>query len=624
MDSDIEKEASKINQQKRNSLYEYKPQYPVFTSIIDERDSDPYSDVKKRIQQIRENSESRSTEHPYPWEDADFTENGNPLRTSREPNKDYVKKIYVVGGNLSDSQTEETVQVVRGSETKPINPQLNIRGEYGTFISSKKSKNAPLIFILGGLTWPKTDATDSEIGNGPNQSKYPGDKKQGVEGYMWTYGFKNLVDFNIYNCFTHKTGKEGWSECTKILTHNGISPEKNILVLFSAGVNMAHEGLLNVAPINYWDIAHLIGPTSGALKRSSQFTTLLNNSTYYIQSRGLEISSEGADSEDKKKFANALNSKDQVLTSKDHTNGIKISSEWIKKNVKVSPPLEANETEKRIVIRSNGFTRPGAKFKGGKTILYSYNSRGYASPVSELPLSPIADRAKAASEIAKIKRDPGYINWRKNIETLCRGDEFLFRLYDLCVDLKCSFRDMMFVIAAECGFNPTKRNTSSNAQGLIQFVPQKNTLNYSKHGFGSKTPGDFSAIQQLPYVKRYYENRSNYNAYKEKFGTGIPNLIAAYTFVTGGNTTEPFSNGRKQNKPIYAQDRLRGNPQWDYNGDGVAYAWEITDYAIRHWYFSGKSSDKRGVRLPPGNSWSADGETIGMKIWDLKNNRPRR
>lgn len=617
MDGDIEKEATKINQQVRASLFEYRPEYPVFTNIIDERDSDPYLETKQRIQKIREISESRGTEHPYPWEDVDFNENGNPLRTSREPNKNYVKKIYVIGGNLSDSQTEETVQVVRGSETKPITPQLNIRGKHGTFISSKKSKNAPLIFILGGLTWPKTDASDNEIGNGPNDSKYPGDKKEGVEGYMWTYGFKNLVDFNIYNCFTHKSGKDGWNECTSILRHNGIEPEKNILVLFSAGANMAHEGLLSVAPVLTWNMVHIIGPTSGALERSKAFPPLLYTSTYYIQSRGLEISSEGANTEDKKRFASYLSSKDQVLTSKDHTDGIKVSAEWIKRNVSVSPPLAANETEKRIVIRSNGFTRPGAKFKGKKTILYSYNSKGYYAPVSQLPFSPIADRAKAASEIAKIKSDPGYKRWSNNIQLLCGGDAFLFRLYDLCADLRCSFRDMMFVIAAECGFDPKKRNRSSNAQGLVQFLPPKGTLNYSKYGFGNKTPGDFSATQQLPYVKKYYEGRAYYQTYKNKLGTGLPNLTAVYTFVAGGNTYELFNRFLEPNTPIYRN--LSGNAGWDYNGDGLAYAWEITDFAIRGWY-----GTDRGERLPAGNVWSSDGETIGMKIWDLKNRRFRR
>ena len=616
MDGDIEKDAIRVNERIRASLFEYTPTRPVFTDIVDERDTDPYTETRKRIQKIRESSESRGTEHPYPWEDIDFTENGNPLRTSREPNKSYVKKIYVIGGNLSDSQTEETVQVVRGSETKPITPQLNIRGEHGTFISSKKSKNAPLIFILGGLAWPKTDAKDSEIGNGPNDSKYPGDKKQGVEGYMWTYGFKKLVDFNIYNCFTHKSGKDGWYECTRILTHNGINPEKNILVLFSAGVNMAHEGLLEVAPITSWDMAHLIGPTSGALERSKLFTTLLHGSTYYIQSRGLEISSEGANSVDKKKFASSLSSINQVLTSKDHTDGIKVSAEWINKNVSVSPPLAANETEKRIVIRSNGFTRPGAKFKGGKTIIYSYNSRGYYAPVSQLPFSPVADRAKAANEIAKMKSDPGYKRWSKNIQLLCGGDAFLFRLYDLCADLRCSFRDMMFVLAAECGFDP-KADNDSGAEGLIQFLPPKGTRNFSKYGFGNKRPRDFSAIQQLPYVKKYYEGRAYYQTYKNKLGTALPNLTAVYTFVSGGNTYELFSRFLEPNTPIYRN--VSGNPNWDYNGDGRAYAWEITDYAIRHWY-----GTDRGERLPAGNVWSADGETIGMKIWDLKNRRFRR
>lgn len=387
MDEDIRDESKPLNTNKLSSLFEYEPKYPSFKNIVDEGVLDPYDETRKRVEKIREASESRGTVHPYPWEDQEYTPE-NTLPSSTEPKKDYVKKVYVIpqNGNLSSDQTIETVD----------------------------------------------------------------------------------------------TGKE-----------------------------------------------------------------------------------------------------------------------------------------KRIVIKSNKVNRPGAKLKGRRTIIYSYNSRGNYSAAATLAFSPIADRTQAAIEIAKIKRDPGYQNWAKNIALYCGGDEFLFRLYDLCVDLKCSFRDMMFVIAAECGFKPFATNKSSNAQGLIQFLPPEGTRNYSKYGFGNRRPADFSAVQQLPYVKRYYEGRDYYDTYKQKFGTGIPNLTAAYTYVAGGNTYDYFSKFLKPNTPIYTD--LGRNSGWDYNGDGRAYAWEITDYAIRRWY-----QTKRGERLPPGNSWSADGETIGMKIWDLRNNRPRR
>lgn len=624
MDDNIRKEVAKTNIKKVNSLFEYKPQYVVPVDIAEELSSDPYKNAKERVEKIRKNYEFRGTEHPYPWEDEEYDNMKDILLPSTEPNKNYVKKIYYLDPGISTDPNAQTIQETVESDTKPISPQLNIRGKYGTFISSKKNKNAPFIFILGGLTWPNTSASDQQIGNGPNDSRYPGDKKEGVEGYMWIYGFKNLNDFNIYNSFTHKDGLNALEEAYSILNDNNISVESKILIVFSAGANMIHEnGILKNTPLSEWDTIHIIGPTSGAIEKAEYtFAKGANNKTYYIQSKGINVSSEGADSEDKIRFSRSLATTDQTLTSKDHTDGIRVSAEWIKKNIIVPAATQDIDGKKRIIVNSNFFKRVGAKYKGRKTIIISSDSNIRSSPAEYLQFSPIADRAQAANEIAKIKRDPGYKNWAKNIATLCGGDEFLFRLYDLCVDLKCSFRDMMFVIAAECGFRPSA-TAGSGAEGLIQFVPPKGTRNYSKYGFGSRRPADFSAIQQLPYVKKYYEGRDYYDTYKKKFGTALPNLIATYTFVAGGNTTEPFNSGMKPNKPIYRSDKLRGNRQWDYNGDGVAYAWEIADYAIRHWYFSGKSDEKRGVRLPDGNSWSADGETIGMKIWDLRNNRLR-
>lgn len=620
MDSDIRNESVRTNVNTLKSLLEYKPAYLPPTNVVDESVLNQYDEVKKQIDKKRQNIESRGNSNPYPWEDQNFDEIGNTLPSSKEPDKNYVKRIFIIGNNIADSESEQIVETSTINETKPIDPSLNIRGTYGTFKSSKKSRNAPLIFILGGLTWPNTDATEDDVKNGT--SKYPGDKIANIEGYMWSYGFKKLIDFNIYNCFTHKDGKDGWNECLKFLNSNNIKPEKKILVLFSAGVNMAHSGLLQAASVESWDIIHVIGPTSGALEKSRYFTTVLNMNTYYIQSKGLNVSSEGADSKDKKEFAKGLKSSEQVLTSNDHTDGIRVSSEWIQKNVKITPPLKSGESAKRIIIKSGAAYRPGAKLKGGRTLVISSNSSNYTAPRKSLSFSPIANRAQAAAEIAKIKNDPGYSNWRRNIEGLCGGDQFLFKLYDVCVDLKCSFRDMMFVIAAECGFNPKAQAGGTRASGLIQWMPGgPSNKKWINAGFGYAGPTALTAIQQLPYIKPYYENRSPYDDIKKREGTGLPNLIAVYTFVAGGNTYEPFSKGLKKNTPIYTS--LGRNSGWDYNGDGIAYAWEITDFAIRRWYFGGKSEEKRGVRLPPGNSWDSNGETIGMKYWDLKNRRPK-
>lgn len=275
--------------------------------------------------------------------------------------------------------------------------------------------------------------------------------------------------------------------------------------------------------------------------------------------------------------------------------------------------IQQNGNEKRVIIKSNPLAIIGAKYKGKKTVIISVNGQAYSTGYGKLHPSPIADRAKAAIEIANIKRDPGYKNWATAIAKLnTRGkDSFLYALYDLCVDLKCSFRDMMYVLAVESGFDKNAVNERSDAAGLIQWLPGSNNSNWRRKGFPTGGPTRLSGIDQLPYIKEYYETRDLYKEYKNKFGTGIPNLIAQYTFISGGNTYLPFSSGKKRNSIIYGN--VSGNSNWDYNGDGKAYAWEIADFAIRRWY--GK---KRGEKLPSGNLYSPDNVTLGMKIWNLQ------
>lgn len=593
MDSDIKKSASKMSQREYEALLEYKPIGTQKPDIIDERASlDTLDDVVKRAKQYRD--ERLLNRIPYPWEEEERPYIVTKSTQNPEP---YVKKTYYVNGYYSsDPSTETIIETVEPSTASIISPQLNIRGKYGTFKSSKKSKNAPIIFILGGLTWPNTKATDAQIGNGKNDSRYPGDKKDGVEGYMWLYGFKDLHDFNIYNCFTHKDGSGGWDECSSILTNNSIVPEKKILIAFSAGVNMIHEGLLNKAPANTWDIIHLIGGTDGAMKRSKSILNTPNVQIYYIQSKGIDTASEGASVATKKEIASKLPS-DRVLNSSGHSSGVTVSANWITKNVQVTLPPSQPTVRKRVVTRNKNIIRVIAKLKGGRTTFVNAADAGSYTlgNLSPLAAAPPANPQQKSREIAELKADPGYRFWKNQI-IQNGGDRWLGAVYDECVQIRCVFWNLMFVMAIESGFLPTAKNKTSRAAGLIQWI---NYDMFRKQGFAD--PRQANAFQQLPFITKYYQGRTGWKK------NGVPNLIAAYTYVAGGNTSDP-------NKVIYTKSKnpriLALNPLWDLDKDGRATAGEMASSAIRRWY---RVKDNSWINKYPNGIWRKDPTIFQIK-----------
>lgn len=593
MDGDIKKSSKKMTQSEYEALFEYKPIGTQKPDIVDERASlDGIDDVVTRAKKYRE--ERLSNRQPYPWEEE---ERPYLVAKSTQDPQPYVKKTYYVNGYYSsDPSTETIIETVEPSAASIISPQLNIRGKYGTFKSSKKSKNAPIIFILGGLTWPNTNATDTQIGNGKNDSRYPGDKKDGVEGYMWLYGFKDLHDFNIYNCFTHKDGSGGWDECSSILTNNSIVPEKKILIAFSAGVNMIHEGLLNKAPANTWDIIHLIGGTDGAMKRSKSILNTPNVQIYYIQSKGIDTASEGASVATKKEIASKLPS-DRVLNSSGHSNGVTVSANWIAKNVQVTLPPSQPTVRKRVVTRNKNIIRVIAKLKGGRTTFVNAADAGSYTlgNLSPLAAAPPANPQQKSREIAELKADPGYRKWSGQIAKN-GGDRWLSAVYDECVQIRCVFWNLMFVMAIESGFLPTAKNKTSRAAGLIQWI---NYDMFRKHGFAD--PRQANAFQQLPFITKYYQGRPGWKK------NGVPNLIAAYTYVAGGNTSDP-------NKVIYTKSKnpriLALNPLWDLDKDGRATAGEMASSAIRRWY---RVKDNSWINKYPNGIWRKDATIFQIK-----------
>lgn len=256
---------------------------------------------------------------------------------------------------------------------------------------------------------------------------------------------------------------------------------------------------------------------------------------------------------------------------------------------------DGNKTiRKRVVTRNKNIIRVIGKLKGGKTTFVNAADAGSYTlgNLSPLAAAPPANPQQKSREIAELKADPGYqyaSNGRWRIQVAKNGgDRWLSALYDECVQMRAVFWHIMFVMGFESGLLPTATNPVSNAQGLIQWIPGGWGL-FRQHGFANPKQAD--AFQQLPFVRKYYQGRSGWKK------NGVRNLVAAYTMVAGGNTSDP-------NKVIYTKSKkpkvFRQNPLWDLNNDGLATGGEMTLSVVRKWY---GVSDNSWIKKYPNGIW---------------------
>jgi hypothetical protein len=233
----------------------------------------------------------------------------------------------------------------------------------------------------------------------------------------------------------------------------------------------------------------------------------------------------------------------------------------------------------RTISVGRGVTKLIAKYKGNPSSRVTIAGDGTVPVGTFKPLNPAppADPSRRAADIAEVKRDPGYKNWAKQINKN-GGDRWLEALYNETVQIKAVFFHMMFMIALESRFWHQNVNKDSNAQGLIQWMPDKFAV-FRKRGFQSPIYAD--QWQQLPFITLYYQGRPNWKK------VGSPNLISTYSYVIGGNTTDP--NYRLYSSP---SKKYRKNSGLDINKDGTITTGEAALTTVNRWYDTTKWQTK--------------------------------
>jgi GH24 family phage-related lysozyme (muramidase) len=238
---------------------------------------------------------------------------------------------------------------------------VEIVGKYGSFRSSKKALNAPLIFLVGGI-----------YVNG----KPPGD-------YMWTDGYGSMTDYNIYNVTTtnngpvgtagskvvNKTGiSGGWKECVEYLNTYKITPSKFILLGFSKGCEGFNHAISAAGGISKFDLVLLAGvwsnagggAVSGGVGTVASAIQSAPQKCYYWNS-GQDGTVYGLN-----KITDVCAPGHYIEWKGSHQGQIKKTADWIRENVKVTSTGEAATPSSAATSTGTGGT-PNPKPETGVT-----------------------------------------------------------------------------------------------------------------------------------------------------------------------------------------------------------------------------------------------------------------
>jgi hypothetical protein len=153
------------------------------------------------------------------------------------------------------------------------------------------------------------------------------------------------------------------------------------------------------------------------------------------------------------------------------------------------------------------------------------------------------------------------------------SDQFFEDLVDMCGRLQCDPLDLLGVMMAESAVKAAARNPSSDASGLIQFLPS--TLAHLGWTGTTAAFRQLSADQQLRYVEAYFQPYVHYNLDTAARVYQVVFLPSSLTLGESFNTVIAQKDGINPN--VY--DSNRG---LDANFDGKITLGELQQAIERH------------------------------------------
>jgi hypothetical protein len=249
----------------------------------------------------------------------------------------------------------------------PKEPRIDKTYQYGSFKSSIKDLNAPLIFLVGGLNVPVSKVAGTA-------QALPGEYMWGTTNKLakgYEKGFSRCADFHVYNITQvarivggrNKSDETGIAnsaaECKKILSDNGITPTKKILVGFSKGTEPYRTVIQNFGGWSSWDLVLMGGIYSenGVLPGVNNLASDLSKYSkkmYYFTSNG-----DGTSTQAKEILKNALSSEpshfiEEPFGTKNHSGLPNAMATWILNNVSVNKTAQSSNPPPHNPVSTSG------------------------------------------------------------------------------------------------------------------------------------------------------------------------------------------------------------------------------------------------------------------------------
>lgn len=196
-------------------------------------------------------------------------------------------------------------------------------------------------------------------------------------------------------------------------------------------------------------------------------------------------------------------------------------------------------------------------------------------------------------------------------------DSFFRAIRSLCLRLNCEPRDLLGVMMRESGLRPDAWNRSSNAVGLVQFLPS--TLARLEW---DGTPEQFRALsaeEQLPFVERFLRASSSYNL-------NSAGRIYQAIFMPASLRTATSDDSALIDRRGVNADRYQRNRGLDLDGDGRITVGELQQ-SIEVVFNSAKWQpiEDRLAELSRGGRPAANGvrENVGSEVTGESTIAPR-